>query len=132
MTNCLICMTGIDVLGPQQRDLYSLMAQKMLDGMDCGDRMPPHDRLDPPTTERCARVVEKRCGACRSTVCAYCMAAADIREAAPRIHEETDRELAAGSKAATIEKATSALCTKHKEFGHVLASEFQRRQPAIA
>lgn len=81
-----------------------------------------------PMTERCAHVAETRCGACLEVNCAFCQVAADIRQAADRLMQERDEEIAKTFVGDVVGNIVSGLCAKHSEFGRELLAEHYKRQ----
>lgn len=88
--------------------------------------------------ERCARLVETACEACREQDCRRCAIAAELRAAEDRINAERDAELAAlglddQDFDRLVDQFVDNLCAEHVAFGPVLAGEwYGRRSFAVA
>ena len=110
---------------------FEVIAGGMLDGIASQHA---HALENPPkplgvrVTERCALVVEERCGACHRAGCMSCQAALDIRNAADRVNHERDVELATFTLDDNIAAFASTLCANHSNFGQILLAEHYRRQ----
>ena len=97
----------------------------------------PDDRFDhlPSSVELCARVVERRCGACGQGGCSFCVAAADIRAAEDEVFDQIERDDAEVEPKETEDERLAsllsrALCERHRPMEMFVRQECARSNGA--
>ena len=81
-------------------------------------------------SERCARLVESRCGGvpCGDDACTFCNLARDIREKSDEMYAERDLEIAEESLDELADRLIDEVCDEHRLFGALMREEQCRRQ----
>jgi hypothetical protein len=141
---CLLCTNDIfsGVLMDDQHTLVTIARQVihgMASAMGNGNSLKsfqPKRRRGICIVERCARLVEASCAACRDATCPRCTIAAELRAAEDQINAERDAELAViGVSDEDIEEAidrmVGGLCKEHVAFGAVIVGEWHDRQTLV-
>ena len=99
-----------------------------------GTREPASKRRSVSLVERCARTVEKPCGACREPSCQRCLIAAELRASEPRIDAEDDADFIMGFEKQldeTIDQMVGALCDLHRTFGPVVVLQWSKHKASF-
>ena len=123
-----------------------VFANAMLDSFDAADArikvlrsaagLPEEPEGDPllEQWERCAGIAERRCGACGSPACSFCMVAADIRAVAsniPPIDEVQPIDDGLSSTEFVVEQFIETLCANHGGFSRTLITAYRERKPEL-
>lgn len=79
-------------------------------------------------TERCARVVEARCGACGQDTCILCDAAREIRRRSNELYADREREMMEETYDNLFNSLIESVCKLHTDFAEVLREEYVKKQ----
>lgn len=140
---CVICVhSTLRALSMRDRDVLACTAREFIHGIRAviGDgagivtlgaamsAAKPSRRKGVCIVERCARLVEASCKACRASSCQRCTIAAELRDSEDRIHVARDAELASLGMDdqdfdELVDKIVCNLCGEHAPFGHALIEE---------
>ena len=124
------------------RELLAHVARAVIRGMVSTMRgglkslQTPRRRRGTCIVERCARVIEASCGACRRPDCVRCEIAAELRAAEDRVNAERDAELAElgldeNDVEEVLDKMVEGLCGEHVPFGTVIVEEWYGRRTLL-